>query len=197
MALGRLLGLPSREPDPDADDRSGGASAGTGSSDTETVRRIARELDAIPRDRARYLAAFAYLLTRAAAADLHISDVETAEIERVVEEFGAIPEAQAVLVAEIARTQSLLHGGTEDYLVSRQFRELSTLEERHALLRCCYIVGSADGTITADESSVLQQIARELDLPAGEVNELRREFAHTLSAIQAMERLRARPPGRG
>ena len=195
MALGRLLGLPSRDPDPD--DGSGGASASTGSSDTETVRRIARELDAIPRDRARYLAAFAYLLTRAAAADLHISDVETAEIERVVEEFGAIPEAQAVLVAEIARTQSLLHGGTEDYLVARQFRELSTLEERHALLRCCYIVGSADGTITADESSVLQQIARELDLPADEVNELRREFAHTLSAIQAMERLRARPPGQG
>lgn len=197
MALGRLLGLPSRDPDPAATGESGAASAGTGSSDTETVRRIARELDAIPRDRARYLAAFAYLLTRAAAADLHISDIETAEIERVVEEFGAIPEAQAVLVAEIARTQSLLHGATEDYLVSRQFRELSTLEERHALLRCCYVVGSADGTITADESSVLQQIARELDLPADEVNVLRREFAHTLSAIQAMERLRARPPGRG
>lgn len=185
MALGRLLGLPSRSPEgPDA------AAAATGDSDTQTVRRIARELDAIPRDRARYLAAFAYLLTRAAAADLHISEVETSAIERVVEEFGGIPEAQAVLVAEIARSQSLIHGATEDYLVTRQVRDLATPEERHALMRCCYIVGSADGTITAEESTVLQQIARELDLPRDEVNSIRNEFAHLLTAIQAMQRLR-------
>lgn len=186
MGLGRLLGLGTEAP---AGDRERRESA-TADADTQTVRRIARELDAIPHDRARFLAAFAYLLTRAAAADLHITEVETSAIERVVEEFGGIPEAQAVLVAEIARSQSLIHGATEDYLVARQFRELATPAERHALMRCCYIVGSADGTITADESAVLQQIARELDLPRDEVNAIRNEFAHLLSAIQAMARLR-------
>jgi len=191
MALGRLLGLPSRSPG-----EPGAAVSATIDSDTQTVRRIARELDAIPRDRARYLAAFAYLLTRAAAADLVISEVETSAIERVVEEFGGIPEAQAVLVAEIARSQSLIHGATEDYLVTRQFRDLATPDERHALMRCCYIVGSADGTITAEESTVLQQIARELDLPRDEVNSIRNEFAHLLTAIQAMQRLRKQPARR-
>ena len=163
--------------------------------DTATVRRIVGELDAMPRDRARFLAAFAYILTRAASADLEISDVEETTIEGLIAEHGGLPEAQAVLVAELARTQSLLYGGTEDYLVTRQFRELSTEEERVALLRCCYLVGAADDTITNDESDVLQEIARELDVDRTAVTELRQEFASKLSAIQAL--IRFREQGRG
>ncbi|HEX8025512.1 MAG TPA: hypothetical protein VF484_04830, partial [Candidatus Limnocylindrales bacterium] len=41
--------------------------------DTETVRRIVDEIASLEPERARYLAAFAYILTRAAAADLDIS----------------------------------------------------------------------------------------------------------------------------
>ena len=102
-----------------------------------------------PVDRARFLAAFAYILTRAAAADLDISHDESHAIERLVAEHGGLPEPQAVLVAQIARNQSLLYGGTEDFLVTRQFRELASSEDRLALLRCCYLVGAADDTITA------------------------------------------------
>ena len=158
--------------------------------DTETVRRIAGQLDALPVDRARYLAAFAYILTRAAAADLEISEVEARAIERLVEEYGDLPEAQAVLVTQIARNQSLLYSGTEDYLVTRQFRELASEDDRRSLLRCCYLVGSADDTITAQESDTLQQIAKELDLDRDAVNVIRNEFAPKLAAIQAMLHLR-------
>src|SRR6185503_7098198 len=157
--------------------------------DTETVRRIAGQLDALPVDRARYLAAFAYILTRAAAADMDISQAESEAIERLVAEHGGLPEAQAVLVAQIARNQSLLYSGTEDYLVTRQFRELSSAEDRLALLRCCYLVGAADETITAEESDTLQEIAKELDIDRDAVNVIRNEFAPKLSAIQAMLRL--------
>jgi uncharacterized tellurite resistance protein B-like protein len=157
--------------------------------DTETVRRIAGQLDALPVDRARYLAAFAYILTRAAAADLDISHAESRTIEQLVGEHGGLPEAQAVLVAQIARNQSLLYSGTEDYLVTRQFRELASTEDRLALLRCCYLVGAADDTITAEESDTLQQIAKELDLDRDAVNVIRNEFAPKLAAIQAMLRL--------
>jgi uncharacterized tellurite resistance protein B-like protein len=169
----------------------GGPGPGLEPDDTETVRRIAGQLAALPVERARYLAAFAYILTRAAAADLEISDVESAAIERLVADHGGLPESQAVLVAQIARHQSLLYGGTEDYLVTRQFRELSTEDERVALLRCCYLVGAADDTITSVESDTLQQIARELDIDRDAVNVIRNEFASKLSAIQAMLRLRA------
>jgi uncharacterized tellurite resistance protein B-like protein len=158
--------------------------------DTETVRRIARELEALPVDRARFLAAFAYILTRAAAADLSISPEESHAIERLVAEHGQIPEAQAILVSQIARNQALLYGGTEDYLVTRQFKDLSTDEDRIALLRCCYLVGAADDTITSDESTLLQQIAKELDLDRDAVNEIRNEFAPKLAAIQAILRMR-------
>ena len=157
--------------------------------DTETVRRIAGQLDALPVDRARFLAAFAYILTRAAAADMDISQSESRAIEQLVGEHGGLPEAQAVLVAQIARNQSLLYSGTEDYLVTRQFRELATLDDRLALLRCCYLVGAADDTITAQESDTLQQIAKELDLDRDAVNVIRNEFAPKLAAIQAMHRL--------
>jgi uncharacterized tellurite resistance protein B-like protein len=158
--------------------------------DTATVRRIARELEALPVERARFLGAFAYILTRAAAADLNVSAEESHAIERLVAEHGGIPETQAVLVSQIARNQALLYGGTEDYLVTRQFKELATEEQRIALLRCCYLVGAADDTITSEESSLLQQIARELDLDNGAVNVIRNEFAPKLAAIQAMLRLR-------
>jgi uncharacterized tellurite resistance protein B-like protein len=157
--------------------------------DTETVRRIAGQLDALPIDRARFLAAFAYILTRAAAADMEISEVESRAIERLVGEHGGLPEAQAILVTQIARNQSLLYSGTEDYLVTRQFRELSTDEDRLALLRCCYLVGAADDTITAQESDTLQEIAKELDIERDAVNVIRNEFAPKLAAIQAALRL--------
>ena len=161
----------------------------TDPNDTQTVRRIAGQLDALPVDRARYLAAFAYILTRAAAADLTISSDESRAIEQLIEEHGGLPEAQAVLVAQIARNQSLLYSGTEDYLVTRQFRDLASADDRLALLRCCYLVGAADDTITAEESDTLQEIAKELDIDRAAVTVIRNEFAPKLAAIQAMRRL--------
>jgi uncharacterized tellurite resistance protein B-like protein len=168
-------------------DRASGAAA---DEDTQTVRRIAGELDALPLDRARFLAAFAYILTRAAAADLDVSSVESRAIEALVAEHGGLSEAQAVLVAELARNQSLLYAGTEDYLVTRQFRELATEAEKLALLRCCYLVGAADDTITAAESDTLQEIARELDIDRPAVNAIRTAFAPKLAAIQRLLDLR-------
>lgn len=162
----------------------------TDARDTETVRRIAGQLDALPVERARFLAAFAYILTRAAAADMDISHAESRAIEQLVAEHGGLPESQAVLVSQIARNQSLLYSGTEDYLVTRQFRELSTEDDRLALLRCCYLVGAADDSITSQESDTFQQIAKELDLDRDAVNVIRNEFAPKLSAIQAMLHLR-------
>ena len=183
MALGRFLGGAAR----------GGGDASTAkldASDTETVRRIAGQLDALPVDRARFLAAFAYILTRAAAADMDVSQTESRAIEGLVGEHGNLPEPQAILVAQIARNQSLLYSGTEDYLVTRQFRELASVQDRIALLRCCYLVGAADDTITAQESDTLQQIAKELDVERDDVNAIRNEFAPKLAAIQRMLHLR-------
>jgi uncharacterized tellurite resistance protein B-like protein len=112
-------------------------------------------------------------------------------IEDLVVEHGGLSEAQAVLVAQMARNQSLLFGATEDYLVTRQFRELSTDEQRLELLRCCYLVGAADDTISVEESDTLQEIAKELDVDRAAVNAIRHEFEPKLAAIQALLRMQA------
>jgi uncharacterized tellurite resistance protein B-like protein len=157
--------------------------------ETATVRRIVARLEALPPAEARYLAAFAYVMSRAAHADLHISDEETAAMERYVVELGGLDEGQAVVVVEMAKLQTRLHGATEDFLVTREFGRIATLEQKLALLRCCFAVGAADDSISADEASVANQIARELDLSREQLNAVRGEFVERLSAIQALRRM--------
>jgi len=52
--------------------------------ETETVRKIVQKLDQLPEEQARYIAAFAFLLSRAARADLQIDVDETTVMERIV-----------------------------------------------------------------------------------------------------------------
>ena len=73
--------------DSGAADRPRGASG-----DTETVRTIVRELESLPPERARYLAAFAFILARVANADLEISDDEIRRMEQILREVGHLTE---------------------------------------------------------------------------------------------------------
>ena len=164
-----------------------GAQPGTTDPDAAAVRRIVDRLESMPPDEARKMATFAYVLARAAAADFGVSDVETRRIEGILVEQG-LPEPQAVLVTEIAKSTARLIGGTEDYIVTREYRALSTPEERLALVRACYLVSAADESITAGESSVLDEIARELDLETPQVTAIRSEFGDRFSAVQAMRK---------
>lgn len=144
--------------------------------DTPTVRKIVRSLESLPKERARYLAAFAYLLSRVANADLDISDVETREMERIVSRDGDLPEAQAVLVVEIAKSQSRLFGGTEDFKVAREFKKLSERKERHELLHCLFAVSASDDEISRDEEEQIRRIASELGLSHREMAEIRSNY---------------------
>lgn len=160
-------------------------------SDTETIRRIAAQLGELPMERRRFIAGFAYVLGRAANADLAITPDEVAFIERTMMDVGGLPEAQAVLVVEIARAQTELHGATEDYLVTREFAASASLEDRQRLLRFAFTVATTDDTITAEESAELNEIGKELGFTAAEVDAVRVDFADQLSAIQQMRRAAA------
>ena len=130
--------------------------------DTETVRRIVSELNRLEPARARHLAAFAYVLSRVANADLEISAVETHKIVEILQRIGDLPEEQAMLVAEIANSQNRLFGGTENFLVTREFKEIASDEERRRLLDCLFAVSAADEAITGEEEGQIWQIASEL-----------------------------------
>jgi tellurite resistance protein len=158
------------------------------SGDTETVRRIVAKLDAMPPERARLVASAAYTLARAAHADLRITPEETAVIEGALQEHGALDEATAVLVAEMAKLQALTVGATEDYVVVREFAKLATPQQKHDVLRACFVVAAASGSISAEESAEVNQIAKELDLEDSVVSGIRAEFHELLSSVQAVRR---------
>jgi uncharacterized tellurite resistance protein B-like protein len=159
--------------------------------ETETVRRIVGELDQLPRERARFVAAFAYVLSRAAHADLDISDEETRMMERIIVEHGQLPEEQALIVVQMAKTQSLLFGGTENYLVTREFARIATREQKLALLECLFAVSAADETVTTIEDNVIKQVAGELQLERSDVVAARGRFREYLGV------LKDRPRGSG
>jgi tellurite resistance protein len=93
-----------------------------------------------------------------------------------------------VIVVQIAKTRAELFGPTEDYLVTREFKRVATDEQCVDVLRCCFLVSAADGSITADESGTLSSIADELGVDQGAVRRLRGEFAEQSAALQAMRR---------
>ena len=136
--------------------------APVGQGDSDTIVRIVRELDRLEPERARYLAAFAYVLSRVAGADQHVSDVETARMVEMLRRLGHLPDAQAILVVEIAKSQHRLFAGTENYLVTREFRQMATDDQRRELLDCLFGVSVADDAITGDEEAQIWQIASEL-----------------------------------
>ena len=163
--------------------------ASTTAGETETVRRIVGRLEALPPERARLVASAAYILARAAHADMDISDEETLLIEQQLQERGMLDEPTAVLVAEMARLQARTVGDTEDYVVTREFKALTTPEQRKAMLKACFAIGAQNGIITAEEASVINQIARELDLDQDTVNEVRAEYHELLSSVQAVRKI--------
>jgi len=130
--------------------------------DTDTVLRIVKELDKLEPRLGRYLAAFAYVLSRVAGADRHFSEAETTTMIDLIVELGHLPRAQAILVVEIAKSQNKRFAGTEDYLVTREFREIASDEERGALLDCLFAVAAADAAISPEEEAQIRQISSEL-----------------------------------
>src|SRR4029078_10009656 len=137
-----------------------------GAGDTATVRRIVAKLEAMPPEKARFLAAAAYTLARAANADLNISEEETAAIERELQGHESIDEATAVLVTEMAKLQAKTVGGTGEHALARGCRKLADDAQRVAIVRACFAVMAANGTISAEETGTINEIADELDIDA-------------------------------
>jgi uncharacterized tellurite resistance protein B-like protein len=160
--------------------------SGTGhASETETVRKITQALDKLDPGRAKFIASFAYLLGRIARADMNISAEETATMERIIMEHGAMPEEQAILVIQIAKTQNILFGGTENYLVSREFNSISSHEEKMILLDCMFAVAAADKSIATIEDNEISQIADELRIEHRDFISVRLKYREWLAVLKS------------
>lgn len=161
-----------------------GAPAQRAEADTAAVRRIAEKLEALEPGTARYVAAFAYVLARVASADLEVRAEEVDEMARVVAGMTQLPPDVAELVVQIARTQARLLGSTENYVVTREFKRISTPQQRADLLRCLFRVAGADDRISAEESAEIFVIGEELGFGREEVNAVRLEFRDKISELK-------------
>jgi uncharacterized tellurite resistance protein B-like protein len=150
----------------------------------DSVRRIVEELDHLPVERARYVASFAFILSRVAHADMQVTPDETAAMERILVEHGRLPEAQAMIVVQMAKTQNLLFGGTDNFSVAKEFARVAAREDKLALLRCLFAVSAADQSITTVESAVIRQVSDELGLEHGDYIAVRSEFREHLAVLR-------------
>ncbi len=152
--------------------------------ETDTVRRIAEALDQMEPERARYVSGFAYVLSRVARADLNISEIESREMERLVAGHGGMPEVQAILVVQIAKTQQKLFGSTEDFLVTREFNKIAVREQKLELLDCLFAVAAADGVVSGAEDDAIRQVARELTLEHPDFIAVRSRYRDFLAVLK-------------
>jgi len=149
--------------------------------ETETVAQIATVLSGVSPERARLLAAFAYLLGRVAFADHDVSADERAVMEaRLATEADVSPE-QAEHLVRLAVVATGSHGAAEDYQVAREFEALATREEKLQLLRALFTVSAQQG-ITTVEDTEISRIAGVLRLDRADVTALRHEFRDAINA---------------
>jgi uncharacterized tellurite resistance protein B-like protein len=123
---------------------------------------ILEALDHLEPERARYLAAFAYLLGRVAHADQHVSPEETEAMEALVQRHGQLSKDQAMVVVQLAKKSNLLFGGTANFLVARDFSQLATYDQKLALMQCLFALSATDEAISTAEEGEIHRIATEL-----------------------------------
>lgn len=147
------------------------------------LRETLEALDHLEPERARYLAAFAYLLGRVAHADRHVSPEESLAMETLVREHGQLSQDQAMIVVQLAKTSNLLFGGTADFLVAREFSALATYEQKLSLVRCLFALSATDAAISTAEEGEIHRIANELRIDRQDLTAIRVEHQRHLPGL--------------
>ena len=172
MTLWRFLGLKKLDTEVDS------------GQEGQIVRDIAANLNQLEPSQACYIACFAYILSRVAHSDLEISQEESEEMKKIVQGQGRLPESQALLVVQMAKTHNLLFGGTDNYLVTREFNGIATRQQKLDLLGCLLAVSAAHKGISPAEDSEMRQITRELQLSHRDFVTLRSRFRDKLNVLK-------------
>jgi uncharacterized tellurite resistance protein B-like protein len=159
----------------------------SGAEPHDALRGVVDALERLEPDRARYLAQFAYLLGRVAHADQHVSGDETRLMEQLVAEEGSLPADQALLVVALAKSSTHMFGGTDNFLVAREFAEATTYEQKVSLVRCLFALSAVEGNISIAEEREVQRIARELRVEPADLVRLRLEYRRHLPGLSDRE----------
>ena len=147
------------------------------------LREIEQALEAQGPERARYLACFAYILTRAAKADHHVSEEEARLMEQIVADRAGVGAEQAALIVRIAR-QAGHSRGTDDYLIAREFERVASRDEKLKLLDCLFAIAAVDDAIKTVEDNEVRRVASELKLEHADYIEVRKRHLGNLNVLR-------------
>jgi uncharacterized tellurite resistance protein B-like protein len=172
MSLLRILGL--------------GRDVSGRESEPESLIEMTRRLEALPPAEARMAAAFAFLMARIAGADLRADANERASMVERIEHFAGLTTERADLLVDAALEALEHHGATDNHLVARAYRDISSPEERLDLIRCLYAVAAADETITTDEDNEIFEVARVVGVSHSDVIALRSEWRSHLGTLKGL-----------
>jgi uncharacterized tellurite resistance protein B-like protein len=104
-------------------------------------------------------------------------------MEALVQEHGQLSPDQAMVVVQLAKTATLLFGGTANFLVAREFANLSTYDQKLALMRCLFVLSATDQAISTLEESEIHAVAKELRIDHPDLIALRVEHGRHLPGV--------------
>lgn len=150
----------------------------------DALEPLARALQELDPTEARYVAAFAYLLSRAAHADHHLAEAERAAIQQLIAERAELAPDRARLVTDLATGQSMAVRGTQDFVVSREFARIATPAQKRALIDCLFAVSAADQSIITAEDNEIRRVASEIGLEHVDFVTIRQRYRDRLAVLQ-------------
>jgi uncharacterized tellurite resistance protein B-like protein len=144
-------------------------------------------LEGLAPDRARYVAGFAYLLGRVAAADSHVSGDESALMTRLVVEEAGLSGGEAEAVVRLALDDHRRFGGTHNVIVTRELSAVTTHEQRLGILRCLFAMSAADASVQVVEDNEIRRISRELKIEHADFVRARMEVREHLAVLRSRQ----------
>ena len=152
------------------------------------LEEIESALASLGAERARHLACFAYILTRPARADHEVTDDEAAQMRQIISEHAAVTDVQADAIVRVAREAARQSGGTDDFIVTREFERTASREEKLHLLNCLFSIGAADESILTVEDNEIRRVASELKLEHADYINVRRTHLEHLEVLRRTPR---------
>ena len=155
----------------------------TPANDPAPLRTLVDALDRLEPARAQYLARFAYLLGRVAHADEHISPEETRAMEALLVEHGGLSADQATLVVSVAKVSQHMFGSHADFVVTQEFTDSASYEQKLALARCMFAVAASDDRISIAEEGELHRITSQLRVEGPDLTSIRLQHRRFLPGL--------------
>lgn len=126
----------------------------------------------IPAIEARKLALAGGIMATVARINDHVNDVEREKIIQALVQGWELDRTRAEIVAEAAIAES--DGNLDTYILTYEFSQITSVEERLRFLDALFAVAAADGPITSEESAEISRLTTSIRLESRNFAEAKR-----------------------